>query len=114
MDVGDRLELAVEMVGDLGVIRVDGEVDHATAAQLQTCAETVLEDGARNLVLDLAQVSFMDSSGLKVIIRVRNRANERGGTMAVRHASDIVGRVMDVTGLGPLLVPGPEHEPGGA
>jgi anti-anti-sigma factor len=112
MGADDLLELTAEVVGDVGVLRVHGEVDHGSAPEFQACAEILLHDGVRSLVLDLGDVAYLDSSGLKVIIRARNLAHERGGTVTVRHASPIVRRVMDVTGLGPLLVPGPVGDGG--
>lgn len=108
MDGSEPLELIVEMVGDMGVVRLRGEVDHATGPQLRACAESLFGDGARSLVLDMAQVTFLDSSGLKAIVQSHHQAHELGGTVTVRHAPSMVRRVMEVTGLGPFLVPGPD------
>jgi anti-anti-sigma factor len=107
-DDGPVLEITAEQVGDLGVLRLQGEVDHATAPFLHQRAESMLGDGSRSLVLDLTEVTFLDSSGINAIVRARNQAHAQGGTVTVRHASTIVRRVMDITGLGPLLVPAPE------
>lgn len=105
------LDVTVEKVGDVGVLRLRGDVDHATAPILRRCTESMLGDGARSLVLDLSEVTFLDSSGINSIVRAQNQAHDQGGTVTVRHASAIVRRVMEVTGLGPLLIPGPEDDP---
>lgn len=109
MDVVDPLlQVKTELVGDVGVLWVDGEVDHGTAPLLRRYAEAMLGDGSRSLVFDLGHVSYLDSSGLNVLIRAQNHARELGGTVTVRYASEQVRRVMEVAGLNAMLVPPPE------
>ncbi len=107
MAADDLLRLTTEVVGDTGVLRLHGAVDHSSAPEFQACAEMMFNDGSRSLVLDLSDVSYLDSSALRVILHARELAHEQGGTVTVRHASRVVRRLMDVTGLSPLLVPGP-------
>jgi anti-sigma B factor antagonist len=106
MAADDQLQLTTDVVGDVGVLRVHGEVDHGSAPEFLSCAEMLLQDRARSLVLDLSDVAYLDSSGLKVILEARDLAHGQGGTVTVRYASDVVRRLMEVTGLGALLVPG--------
>ena len=53
---------------DWEVIAVTGEVDLATAPELERAVKAVLEGGPANLVIDLSDTTFMDSTGLRVLI----------------------------------------------
>ena len=73
-----------------GVLRVAivGEINHHSAASIREAIdEKILELCPKNLVLDLADVSFMDSSGLGLIMGRYQRMQELGGTLTVANPS---------------------------
>lgn len=79
------------------VITVRGEVDMHTAPELWRSAATVLEPGGR-VVIDVREVAFMDSQGVKVLARAVQEVGETG-EVTVRGAQPPVRRVIEVTGL---------------
>jgi anti-anti-sigma factor len=85
----------VEDDGTLLVLRLHGELD---LMSVPTVEETVARHGARQaVVVDLRELEFMDSSGLRMIIELRNRG---GGTpVAFVAPGERVGRVLDMTGV---------------
>ncbi len=83
-------------------LRVAGEIDLATADQLESSIRTASEQGAR-FVLDLSPVSFMDSTGIRVVVLAHRALEERGGSFAVVTGSGPVRRVFEVTGLSSTL-----------
>lgn len=93
------LELSTRQEGERAVVTVAGEVDLETASQLGDHALHALRDGATHLVLDLTGVTFMDSTGLKVLISIQRRAELAGGTLAVAGPSRSVRRLLALTGL---------------
>lgn len=80
-----------------------GEVDLYTAPQLRERVAWAIEDGASRIVVDLADVSFMDSSGLGVLIGALRRLRERGGELAVVCGEGPVRRLLAITGLDRLF-----------
>ena len=58
---------------------------------------------ARSLVVDLADVMFLDSTGIAPLIVARRRAAAAGQTLTVVNARDRVRRVLDLTGVLPIL-----------
>jgi anti-sigma B factor antagonist len=60
-----------------------GELDIGTAPKLDEAVEGALDDGCREVVLDLAGTTFLDSSGLSALIRAARTVDARRGTMAV-------------------------------
>ena len=81
---------------------ISGELDIATAPRLQDAALDALNASASPkpaLHLDLHAVSFMDSSGVQVLAKLRKRAEQVGGHVAVVRVSSSVARVLDLLGL---------------
>ena len=87
------------------VVRVAaaGEIDSTSAPVLREHLGTVLDSGAPEFVVDLVQVSFLDSAGLCVLAAAHRRAGERGIRMRVLAASRAVIRPLQITGLWSLL-----------
>ena len=86
-------------VGDWLVVDVDGEVDVFTAPKLREAILGPLADGKEKLIVNLAGVAFMDSTGLGVLVGGLKRVKEREGTLALAGAHGTVLRVLNVTGL---------------
>lgn len=85
------------------VLPVSGELDLAAAPVLRERLLAAITDGHRDVVLDLSGVTFVDSSGLSVIITAYKRVQAEGGRLRVVGASGLVRSVLDVTGLGRIL-----------
>ena len=81
------------------IVTVGGEVDLETASQLGDHALEALRDVSPHLVLDLAQVTFMDSTGLKVLLSIQRRTDLAAGSFAVVGATRTVRRILELTGL---------------
>jgi anti-sigma B factor antagonist len=81
------------------VVAVIGEVDAHTAPELREALADVLDGGGRNLVVDLADVGLLDSSGLGVILAAFERVRDAGGELRVSCPDPHVRRVFEITGL---------------
>ena len=88
--------------GESGCLRavVAGEIDFANASLLQTrISEACAERGAQSLILDLAGVGFMDSSGLRALLHLqRELADKRGGLVLLDPTEPVRG-ILTLTGL---------------
>ena len=80
------------------VVEVVGEVDAASADILRNAIFEVIDAGSPRLVVDMADVAFMDSSGLRVLIAGYKAAEQAGGALSVRNPSDVVTRLLEITG----------------
>jgi anti-sigma B factor antagonist len=99
------VEFSIQAVteGPTTTLRVAGEVDLATADELSQAAVTALRGGAEALVIDLAAVTFLDSTGLAVLVGVTNQASASGVALTIRDAVPRVRNVIRITGLGDFL-----------
>jgi anti-sigma B factor antagonist len=93
--------LTVRDVGENGrhTLVLCGELDIASAPMLEAAVAEVPDSGTRALVLDLSEVTFMDSSGLKALLATYRRCQEHEREFSVAGASDRVRRVLDMTGV---------------
>ncbi len=84
---------------DEGVlVKPSGDIDLATAPVFD--AELLrAEDAASLIVLDLGEVSFMDSTGLRAVIAAEQRLRARGGSLRVVHLPSQVRRLFDLVGI---------------
>lgn len=89
------------------VLRLHGELDMATAEQLRTALVTAIAKDAPVIVLDVAGLSFMDSTGLSVIVAGWRQAEKAGRCLWLRNPSRLVGKVLRVTGFEMMLAAPP-------
>ena len=102
-----KLRLARHSIGNAVVVAVEGELDLFTAPFLRDeVRDAIKQDGAR-LVLDLHALSFMDSSGLSLLVRYWKLACAAGGTLRLVAPPPHVVRKLDTTGLSQRLQPFP-------
>lgn len=76
-----------------------GEVDVYTAPSLKEKLVELIEDGCTNVVVDLEGVSFIDSSGLGVLVSALRRARERDGVVRVVCTRENILKIFRITGL---------------
>lgn len=95
------MNFAVEHRVDRGVtvVEVTGEVDVFSSPRLREMLLEVIDGGATDLVVDLGDVTFLDSTGLGVLVGIYHRLRARNGTMTFVGANDRVRRVFHVTQL---------------
>jgi anti-anti-sigma factor len=85
--------------GSAWSVAVRGEVDIATAPQLADTLNETIENGARLIIVRLDHVTFIDSSGLSVILKAADRVANEGGQLFVEGASAVVERILKVSGV---------------
>ncbi|HEX4698464.1 MAG TPA: STAS domain-containing protein [Actinomycetes bacterium] len=86
------------------LVTVSGEVDLETAPELGDHALAALKDVSVHLVLDLRGVTFMDSTGLKVLLATAHRADLAGGSVVLVAPNRAVNRILTLTGLDKTFV----------
>jgi anti-sigma B factor antagonist len=93
------LDIVTSVVGGRTVVRVAGEIDVYTAPQLREQLDHEIEGGVRDLVVDLSGVTFMDSTGLGVLVGRLKQIRLNDGSMLLVCAHDRVLKVFVITGL---------------
>jgi anti-sigma B factor antagonist len=88
---------------DQVLVSVQGEVDLATAPELEAVLEQALQGAAKQLVVDLREVGFLDSSGLSLLVRQDRRARRISRRLIVIKGPPQVQQVFEMTGLSEYL-----------
>ena len=102
MSGDSRLSLDVELLGGVARVVVAGELDPHSSPQLHEAWQAALADlagSAPTLELDLAGVTFMDSSGVRELVVANRAVRDRAGRLVIRRPSDTVRRLLEITQL---------------
>lgn len=91
-----EFDISIVSMGDVYVVRLSGELDLASASGL---TERLVDTAGSTVVVDLADLSFMDSSGISALVMARNRMAENGDSLILSRPQAMVFRVLETVGL---------------
>jgi anti-anti-sigma factor len=89
--------------GSAYVLAVSGELDLAAASSLEEELGQALESGSKVIVIDVTALDFIDSTGLSVLVRAHQRAQEAGLQLGLVNPGAQVERLLSLTGLAQRL-----------
>jgi len=92
-------EVSIDWDRGRPVIHVRGELDYATAPAFERALRRAASGDAIDLILDFHGVTFLDSEGLKVLLRVYRDLRERNGSITIRGCSRFVAKTFEILGL---------------
>jgi anti-sigma B factor antagonist len=92
------------------LVALTGELDLATAPQLRACLAPLPEAGESQVVLDLSDLDFIDSTGLSVLVMAFSRTQAAGCAMVIRNPKPAVVRILEITGLASVFTISTEGE----
>jgi anti-sigma B factor antagonist len=100
----DDFSLTDHALGDgRNLLKVSGVVDLFTAPELKDRALALLDHSGRELVLDLSQATYIDSTGLGALLSAAKRAELLGGRMVIVNVDEHIARIFEITGLDTIL-----------
>ena len=88
-----------EIDADTHVIELGGEVDLYTAPEFKERLVQVIEDGKKQLVVDLSKATFIDSTTLGVLVGGVKRLRPTGGSLALVCTDQNISKIFEITGL---------------
>lgn len=86
-----------------GVFVFGGEIDFSVTPKVRERLLELLEGSKGDVVLDLADLAYIDSSGLALLIELRKQMQEKGRTVRIRSISPQVGKLLHLTQLGEMF-----------
>ena len=102
-DTSVRLTVVREEGPEVSVLILEGELDLTTAPRLSDRIDEVVGDGRFRILVDLAVVTFCDSTGMSAFVRGHHRCADGGGWLRLVGARGTVARVLQISGLDTLL-----------
>ena len=95
---------------DTHIVSVSGEIDLFTAPEFKQRMSAPIDAGRSNLVVDLSQTTFIDSSSLGVLIGAHRRLKLRGGSLVVVCENEAIAKTFKITGLDGVFTIAPSVE----
>ena len=98
------MEITAVRRGQRIIVRLSGELDHHSAADVRGALDAVLRDvTVREMQLDMTDVTFMDSAGLGVVLGRYRTLAARGGRLIVSGVRTPIDRIFRMSGLYALV-----------
>ncbi len=98
---GEDVPLAtnVERVRNATIVRARGALSRSTAQKFEGAVGRAIDEGSPDVILDLGGVRFIDSTGLRSLLRVANLSRGAGGELRLQRSSTSVQRAIEWGGL---------------
>lgn len=96
------MTIAKETKGTLLTLALEGRLDTTTAPELEAELKESLKEDITNLVLDMKELVYLSSAGLRVILAAQKQMNKQG-SMVVRNVCETIMEVFEVTGFSDIL-----------
>lgn len=99
-DVGMDIKVSVRDHSErVTVAQIHGEIDVYTSPKLKESLTKLIEKGKYNLIIDLEEVRYIDSTGLGVLIGTLKKVREHNGTIAIICNNPQIKKIFNITGL---------------
>ena len=85
-------------------LTLQGRIDSIDAAELGRKLDTVIQSGRTNIVLNMARVEFLGSTGIRAILKAYKNTKEAGGKLGIETPSECVVNVLGMAALGDMLM----------
>lgn len=100
------MEITAEISGEAKKLKVKGRLDGYWADHLSKALEEEIHRGSHHLLLDLSEVVFLSSAGIRVLVRYYKQLREIQGTLLISEASEPVKKVLEISKLTGVLFAG--------
>ena len=97
------LNIANEKQGDVCVVAIGGRLDGTGAPEVESHCRGLIDGGDERLLLDLAEVEYISSAGLRSLLVVAKQVKAAGGVLVLCCLSPMVREVMDISGFDKIL-----------
>ncbi len=87
------------MAGNVVLVKVEGRLDASTVPAFEQSMQKLLMEGQAKLVVDLADVNYISSSGLRVLLTTRRQSRTRGGDLFLCFLHPRVKEILEMVGF---------------
>ncbi len=99
-----KLEISRRVEHDIPVLDISGEVDVYTVPQFKEQLASVIEEGHTQLLINLENVGYMDSSGFGALLGAKKRLRPEGGALALIGCNQVIARMLKITRLNTIFL----------
>ena len=96
------METKIYEEGDKTIVDVIGRVDTTTVADLEKEVMPIVED-VDDLVFNFENLEYISSAGLRLLLSIQKKMNQKSGKFALRNINEFVQEVLDMTGFADII-----------
>jgi len=100
----ENLELTQNVKDGVCKISAKGRIDSNSSDDLLLKLENAVEEGHKNIILNMFQVEYLSSIGIRVILKIYKKVSEEGGSFKIERPSEIVKNVLGMVALNEMLI----------
>ncbi len=93
------LDINTEALKRVTLVSVAGRIDSSNATELDSALAEVMDNGRYKIVVNLGEVSYMSSAGLRALVSALRESKKKGGDVRISAPSDRVAEVLELAGL---------------
>jgi anti-anti-sigma factor len=97
------MELNTQKINEVNIVSIEGSIDALTAGEVQQYFNDLIGTGVEKVILNLDQVDFMSSAGLRVIMAVSKEVRQQGGDLRLAAAQPGVEKMLKISGFTSIL-----------
>jgi anti-anti-sigma factor len=101
---------ALNMKGDVGIIKLTGELDAASAPEFRADIESAVSQGATKLALDMAELNYMASAGLRALVFAKQKMGAQSDIYVIA-AQPSVKETLELTGFASSVIELDSYDP---
>ncbi len=104
------MEINIKPYRRVAMVTVNGRVDSATANVFEETLQGLIQEGNKNLILDMQGVGFLSSSGLRVLVTIQKSVRQLGGDVSLAQPSSRTRESLEIAGLDGFFRIHPDRE----
>ncbi len=97
------MQLTTNTTEAVTVIKIEGSLDTQTSTEAQQELDRIVADGARKLLIDFAELAYISSAGLRVLLATAKKLSADQGEMRMCNMNDVVNEVFEVSGFSTIF-----------
>ncbi|HEX5324202.1 MAG TPA: STAS domain-containing protein [Capsulimonadaceae bacterium] len=99
----DQLTTSTEIINGIPILKAAGEIDIYTAPRFKEAITEMITQGHTNILIDMTEVAFMDSSGFGTLLSATKPLRPVGGSLSLCGCNEAITRMLEITRLNTLF-----------
>lgn len=97
------MEIKQETTGPITILHLAGRLDANTAGELESTMVPIINDGTSQLIIDFAELEYISSAGLRVLLLGAKLTKKAGGKVVLCQLRDFIREIFEIAGFMPIF-----------
>ena len=93
------MKTTIEQLEDCTLVTLEGELNTAASAEVKNTLTPLIENGSGNIVIECKDLSYIASSGLRILLSILKSVKTNGGKLTLRNVNDNINKIFSLTGF---------------